>query len=281
MEEYNSRIIQAKQAIKQADYIIIGAGAGLSTAAGLLYSGEKFKKDFKEFIEKYHFEDLYSASFYNFKTQEVKWAFFAKMIKLNRYNETPLKLYQELYEIVKNKEYFVLSTNVDGQFYNSGFDRKKVFEIQGDYSYLQCENACHNKLYNNKELVEKWIHNTKNCKIPSNLIMKCPVCGGNMDMNLRKDENFVQDEHWYEMSQRYDEFLNKIQNKNVVLLEIGVGFNTPGIIRFPFEQMTANNVKTTLIRINKDYPLPMLEIRNETISFDEDTNKIIEDLNNV
>ena len=278
MEEYNSRIIQAKQAIKQADYIIIGAGAGLSTAAGLLYSGEKFKKDFKEFIEKYHFEDLYSASFYNFKTQEEKWAFFAKMIKLNRYNETPLKLYQELYEIVKNKEYFVLSTNVDGQFYNSGFDRKKVFEIQGDYSYLQCENACHNKLYNNKELVEKWIHNTKNCKIPSNLIMKCPVCGGNMDMNLRKDENFVQDEHWYEMSQRYDEFLNKIQNKNVVLLEIGVGFNTPGIIRFPFEQMTANNVKTTLIRINKDYPLPMLEIRNKTISFDEDTNKIIEDL---
>ncbi len=281
MEEYSSRIIQAKQAIKQADYIIIGAGAGLSTAAGLLYSGEKFKKDFKEFIEKYHFEDLYSASFYNFKTQEEKWAFFAKMIKLNRYNETPLKLYQELYEIVKNKEYFVLSTNVDGQFYNSGFDRKKVFEIQGDYSYLQCENACHNKLYNNKELVEKWIHNTKNCKIPSNLIMKCPVCGGNMDMNLRKDENFVQDEHWYEMSQRYDEFLNKIQNKNVVLLEIGVGFNTPGIIRFPFEQMTANNVKTTLIRINKDYPLPMLEIRNRTISFDEDTNKIIEDLNNV
>ena len=278
MEEYNSRIIQAKQAIEQADYIVIGAGAGLSTAAGLLYSGEKFKKDFKEFIEKYHFEDLYSASFYNFKTQEEKWAFFAKMIKLNRYNGTPLKLYQELYEIVKNKEYFVLSTNVDGQFYNSGFDRKKVFEIQGDYSYLQCENACHNKLYNNKELVEKWIHNTKNCKIPSNLIMKCPVCGGNMDMNLRKDENFVQDEHWYEMSQRYDEFLNKIQNKNVVLLEIGVGFNTPGIIRFPFEQMTANNVKTTLIRINKDYPLPMLEIRNRTISFDEDTNKIIEDL---
>ena len=278
MEEYSSRILQAKQAIKQADYIIIGAGAGLSTAAGLLYSGGKFEKDFKEFIEKYHFDNLYSASFYEFKTQEEKWAFFAKMIKLNRYNEKPLKLYQELYEIVKNKEYFVLSTNVDGQFYNSGFDKDKIFEVQGDYSYLQCENACHNKLYNNKELVEKWLRNTKNCEIPSNLIMKCPVCGGNMDMNLRKDENFVQDEHWYEMSQRYDEFLNKIQNKNVVLLEIGVGFNTPGIIRFPFEQMTANNVKTTLIRINKDYPNPMLEIKNKTISFDEDTNKIIEDL---
>ena len=278
MEEYSSRILQAKQAIKQADYIIIGAGSGLSTAAGLLYSGEKFEKDFREFIEKYHFDNLYSASFYEFKTQEEKWAFFAKMIKLNRYNEKPLKLYQELYEIVKNKEYFVLSTNVDGQFYNSGFDKDKIFEVQGDYSYLQCENACHNKLYNNKELVEKWLRNTKNCKIPSDLVMKCPVCGGNMDMNLRKDANFVQDENWYRQSEKYEASLSRNKGKNVVLLEIGVGFNTPGIIRFPFEQMAANKVKTTLIRINKDYPLPILEIENKTILFDEDTNKIIEDL---
>ena len=278
MEEYSSRILQAKQAIKQADYIIIGAGSGLSTAAGLLYSGEKFEKDFREFIEKYHFDNLYSASFYEFNTQEEKWAFFAKMIKLNRYNEKPLKLYQELYEIVKNKEYFVLTTNVDGQFYNSGFGKDKVFEVQGDYSYLQCENACHNKLYDNKELVEKWLRNTKNCKIPSDLVMKCPVCGGNMDMNLRKDANFVQDENWYRQSRKYEDFLSRSKGKNVVLLEIGVGFNTPGIIRFPFEQMTANSKKTTLIRINKDYPNPMLEIENKTISFDEDTNKIIEDL---
>ena len=278
MEECSSRILQAKQAIKQADYIIIGAGSGLSTAAGLLYSGEKFEKDFREFIEKYHFDNLYSASFYEFKTQEEKWAFFAKMIKLNRYNEKPLKLYQELYEIVKNKEYFVLSTNVDGQFYNSGFDKDKIFEVQGDYSYLQCENACHNKLYNNKELVEKWLRNTKNCKIPSDLVMKCPVCGGNMDMNLRKDANFVQDENWYRQSKKYEDFLSRSKGKNVVLLEMGVGFNTPGIIRFPFERMTAISEKTTLIRINKDYPNPMLEIRNKTISFDEDTNKIIGDL---
>ena len=278
MEEYSSRILQAKQAIKQADYIIIGAGSGLSTAAGLLYSGEKFEKDFREFIEKYHFGNLYSASFYEFKTQEEKWAFFAKMIKLNRYNEKPLKLYQELYEIVKNKEYFVLSTNVDGQFYNSGFDKDKIFEVQGDYSYLQCENACHNKLYNNKELVEKWQRNTKNCKIPSELVMKCPVCGGNMDMNLRKDANFVQDENWYKQSEKYEDFLSRSKGKNVVLLEIGVGFNTPGIIRFPFERMTAISEKTILIRINKDYPNPMLEIKNKTIFFDEDTNKIIEDL---
>ena len=278
MEEYNSRILQAKQVIKQADYIIIGAGSGLSAAAGLEYSGKNFERNYKDFIERYHFENLYSASFYDFSSQEEKWAFFAKMIKLNRYNEKPLKLYQKLYEIIKDKNYFVLSTNVDGQFFNSGFDKDKVFEVQGDYCYLQCENACHNKLYYNKELVEKWIQNTVDCKIPSNLVMKCPVCGGNMDMNLRKDANFVQDSNWYDMSRKYDEFLGRTKDKNVVLLEIGVGFNTPGIIRFPFEQMTNNSKKTTLIRINKDYPSTMLEIENKTILFNEDTNKVIEDL---
>ena len=278
MEKYNLRIIKAKQMIGDADFIIIGAGSGLSSAAGLEYSGESFETNFKDFIKKYNFTDLYSASFYDFKTQEEKWAFFAKMIEVNRYNKTPLKLYEELYKIAKDKNYFILSTNVDGQFYNSGFDENKIFEVQGDYGYLQCENACHNKLYDNKELVHKWIKNTKDCKIPSELVMKCPVCGGNMDMNLRKDANFVQDEKWYVQAERYKEFLKEAENKNVVLLEIGVGFNTPGIIRYPFEQMVKANDKIRLIRINKDYPMPMLDIRNKTVSFDENANKVIEDL---
>lgn len=278
MEKYNLRIIKAKQMIGDADFIIIGAGSGLSSAAGLEYSGESFETNFKDFIKKYNFTDLYSASFYDFKTQEEKWAFFAKMIEVNRYTKTPLKLYEELYKIAKDKNYFILSTNVDGQFYNSGFDENKIFEVQGDYGYLQCENACHNKLYDNKELVHKWIENTKDCKIPSELVMKCPVCGGNMDMNLRKDANFVQDEKWYVQAERYKEFLKEAENKNVVLLEIGVGFNTPGIIRYPFEQMVKANDKIRLIRINKDYPMPMLDIRNKTVSFDENANKVIEDL---
>ena len=278
MEKYNLRIIKAKQMIGDADFIIIGAGSGLSSAAGLEYSGESFETNFKDFIKKYNFTDLYSASFYDFKTQEEKWAFFAKMIEVNRYNKTPLKLYEELYKIAKDKNYFILSTNVDGQFYNSGFDENKIFEVQGDYGYLQCENACHKKLYDNKELVHKWIENTKDCKIPSELVMKCPVCGGNMDMNLRKDANFVQDEKWYVQAERYKEFLKEAENKNVVLLEIGVGFNTPGIIRYPFEQMVKANDKIRLIRINKDYPMPMLDIRNKTVSFDENANKVIEDL---
>lgn len=195
--EYRDRILKVRDLLKEADYVLIGAGAGLSVAAGMEYSGESFEKNYREFIDKYYFDDLYSASFYDFKTQEEKWAFFARMIKLNRYNDKPLQLYQELYELVRSKNYFVLSTNVDGQFYNSGFDAEKVFEIQGDYCFLQCENACHDKLYYNRELVEEWIQNTKDCRIPSALVMKCPVCGGNMDMNLRKDANFVQDKNWY------------------------------------------------------------------------------------
>ena len=277
MEEYNSRILKAKQIIKNADYILIGAGAGLSTAAGLEYSGESFEKNYKEFIEKYNFTDLYSATFYPFRTQEEKWAFWAKMIKLNRFNK-PLKLYKELLYLVKDKEYFVLTTNADAQFEIAGFEKEKIFETQGDYSLLQCEDGCHNKLYNNKEMVEEWLELTKDCEIPEDLVPKCPVCGKNMDMNLRKDANFVQDEYWYKQSKKYDEFLEKARNKNVVLIEIGAGFNTPGIIRYPFEQMVYNDLKTTLIRINKDYPLPMLEIKNKTISFDENTNQVIEDL---
>ena len=278
MEEYNKRISEVKNLISKADYVLIGAGSGLSTAAGLEYFGESFEKNFKEFIEKYNFPDLYSASFYDFNTQEEKWAFFAKMIFLNRFNKEPLKLYQEIYCLIKEKDYFVITTNVDGQFEKAGFEKERVFETQGDYAYLQCENACHNKLYYNYDLVNEWLKNTKDCKIPSNLVPKCPVCGGNMEMNLRKDANFVQDENWYKQDKRYGEFLNKSQDKNLLLLEIGVGFNTPGIIRFPFEQMVYNNINTNLVRINKDYAFTNKEIENKTILFDEDVNTIIEDL---
>lgn len=278
MKEYNIRIQNAKELIKNADAILIGAGAGLSTAAGLEYSGNSFQKDYKEFIEKYNFSDLYTATFYNFETPEEKWAFWAKLISLNRFNEKLLKLYQDLYNLIREKEHFVITTNADGQFEKAGFQKENLFIVQGDYSLLQCEDGCHNKVYYNEDLVKDWIKNTKDCKIPSNLIPKCPVCGKNMDMNLRKDANFVQDENWYKQSKKYEEFLEKSQNKNLLLIEIGVGFNTPSIIRFPFEQMVYSDLKTTLIRINKDYPLVREEIKSKSISFDEDTNKIIEDL---
>lgn len=277
MEDYSLRIKKAKEELNNADYIIIGAGAGLSAAAGLDFTGKLFKKNFKEYIEKYDFKDLYSATFYPFKTQEEKWAFWAKVIKLNRLCE-PLSLYKELLELVKDKAHFVFTTNVDGQFEIAGFREENIFEIQGDYSLIQCQKACHNKIYDIKDIVDEWLELTEDFKIPEDLIPKCPVCGADMEMNLRKDNTFVQDENWYRQSKRFSDFLEKTANGKLVLLEIGVGFNTPGIIRFPFEQMTQARENTKLIRINKNYPETMLKIENKTISFMEDTNKIISDL---
>lgn len=274
--EYDFEILKAKQLIENTDYILIGAGAGLSTAAGLEYSGENFERNFREYIEKYHFEDLYSASFYDFNTQEEKWAFGGKMIKLNRFNEEPLKLYQELLSLVKNKNYFVITTNVDGQFENAGFDPEKIFAVQGDYALLQCENVCHNKTYNNKELVKQWLENTEDLKIPTKLVPKCPVCGGNMEMNLRKDANFVQDENWYKQADKYDKFLDDAKNKNLVLLELGVGFNTPGIIRIPFEQMVFQNKNWNLVRVNKNNSFTYLDLEENAILIEGDMNKVME-----
>lgn len=278
MDNYNTRIQNAKNLIDQADYILIGAGAGLSTAAGLEYSGESFQKNFKDFIDKYNFQDLYSATFYDFNTPEEKWAFWAKLIELNRFNSEPLPLYKELFKLVRNKEHFVITTNVDGQFEKAGFEKDKIFAVQGDYAYIQCEDGCHDKLYDNKNMVKEWLENTKDCKIPNNLVPKCPVCGKDMDMNLRKDSYFVQDENWYKQNKKYEEFLEKAEGNKMLLIEIGVGYNTPGIIKFPFEQMVYRDVNTTMIRINKDYPLAREEIKHKTISYDEDTMKIIKDM---
>ena len=281
MEEYNKRISEVKNLINKADYILIGAGAGLSTAAGLDYSGKRFEDNFGEFIEKYHFTDMYTTGFYDFNTEEEKWAFWAKHMYLNDIGIGSTKLYKDVLNLVKDKKYFVITTNVDDQFYKAGFDKEKVFAMQGSFKYIQCSKACHNKLYDATDLVKEMINKTKDCKIPTELVPVCPVCGEKMEVNVRIDANFVQDENWYKQDKRYGEFLDKSQDKNLLLLEIGVGFNTPGIIRFPFEQMVYNNVNTHLVRINKDYAFASKEIEDKTILFDEDTNKIVEDLKEI
>ncbi len=275
MDLYNERIEKVAKVIKEADYILIGGGSGLSTAAGLEYSGDSFKNNFGDFIEKYNFTDLYSATFYDFKTQEEKWAFWARLISLNRYNEKPLELYSKLLDLVNNKEYFVLTTNVDAQFEIAGFNKDNIFATQGDYGKLQCSKACHNKLYSNKDLVEKWLKDTKECKVPSDEIMYCPVCNEEMDVNLRKDAYFVEDDYWFKQSDRYIDFLRKIKGKKVALIEIGVGFNTPGIIRFPFEQLVKDNDNYSLIRINREYQGSTIDLGKNFIPFDEDVNGII------
>ena len=240
-------ILQAKELIEEADVVVIGAGSGLSAAAGLTYSGERFEKNFKEFIEKYNMTDMYSAGFYPFSTQEEKWVYWSKHVYFNRYADEGLQLYKDLFDVVKDKRYFVITTNVDSQF-----EKDMIFEVQGNYGEFQCSTPCHNEVYNNKEQVFEMIEKQEDLKIPTELIPKCPKCGANMTMHLRIDNTFVETEQWEIQKDRYYEFLNENKDKNIVFLELGVGFNTPTIIRFPFERFNNMLSKSNLIRVNKE-----------------------------
>lgn len=269
---------QIKKLIKDADYILIGAGAGLSTAAGIEYFGKRFEDNFSEFIDKYHFTDMYSSGFYDFETEEEKWAYWAKHMYMNCIGMSATKLYEDIFKLVKDKNYFVITTNVDEQFHKSGFDKEKIFATQGSYRYIQCSKACHNKIYDATEIVKKMIHETKECKIPTELVPICPICKEKMETNLRKDDYFIQDDNWYKQSQRYDKFIENSRDKKVVLLELGVGFNTPGIIRFPFEEMVHQNNNWNLVRVNKDNGMKFLDIEDKSIVIEDDIKKVIEEI---
>lgn len=277
MEHYGQRVRSALAALEDAEYILIGGGSGLSAAAGLDYSGPRFTENFADFIEKYGLTDMYSASFYPFPTQEELWAHWARHIAVNRFDQGATELYQRLLELVDGmgKEYFVITTNVESQFEKAGFPRSRIFEVQGNYAYLQCAAGCHDRLYYDEEIVRRMLARTRDCRIPSELIPTCPVCGGPMDVNLRKDGNFVQDDAWYEAEGHYRAFLRRAAKGRLVLLELGVGFNTPGIIRYPFEQLTYQNPQATLIRVNRDYPQAMRENCARTIPFDEDMGDVV------
>lgn len=250
---YGVQIRQASVWIREAETILIGAGAGASTAAGLTYSGERFTSGFGEFIEKYgsmNMPDMYAAGFYPFPTQEEKWGYWSKHSMVNRFLPPALPLYRQIYELVKEKDYFVLTTNVDHQFQKAGFQEERIFATQGDYGDIQCEKGCHPKVYDAEGMFRQMDQARSGCLIPSNMVPKCPECGGDMAMHLRCDQHFVEDESWHEAARRYRDFLNGMEKG--VLLELGVGFNTPTIIRFPFERMACENKKLFLIRLNKD-----------------------------
>ena len=278
MNEISKKCEKIKELINDADYILIGAGAGLSTSAGLDYFGKRFEENFAEFIEKYHFTDMYTAGFYEFDTEEEKWAYWAKHMYINDIGIEATKLYKYILKLVQNKKYFVITTNVDDQFYKAGFDKDKIFATQGSYKYIQCKNACHNKIYDATNLVKEMIEKTNACKIPFELVPKCPVCGGKMEVNLRIDANFVQDDNWYKQDKMYGEFLDNTKDKKVVLLEFGVGFNTPGIIRIPFEQMIYQNENWHLIRFNKDNCMTFLDIQNKTIKVEDDIKEVVNEI---
>lgn len=275
MEQFVKRLDRAYDAINEADYILVGAGAGFSAASGIEYSGKRFEDNFMDFIDKYGLTDMYSSGFYPFETSKEKWAYWARHVYMNRYSVGKTRLYEQLLELVKDKDYFVLTTNVDHQFWINRFEDKRIFATQGDYGLFQCNRPCHEKLYPNKDFVFKAIEKTEDCRIPSDMIPKCPVCGKEMALNLRVDNTFVEDEKWMGMYNSYSGYLEHVdEDKNITFLELGVGFNTPAIIRYPFEQMTYDNPNTTLIRLNRSSAHPIPENKDKTICFDENMQEI-------
>ena len=263
-------IEQLKQKLERADAILIGAGAGLSTAAGLTYSGARFEQYFSDFQQKYGITDIYSGGFYPFDTLEEYWAWWSRHIYYNRYVNAPVPVYQKLLNLIKDKNYFILTTNVDHQFQRAGFDKARLFYTQGDYGLWQCSKACHAKTYDNEDTVRQMLIRQHDMMIPSELIPYCPVCGAPMTMNLRCDDSFVQDEGWYKAARHYEDFLQKSRHGNILYLELGVGNNTPGIIKYPFWRMTARNPKATYACINLGEVGALPEIEDRSILLSED-----------
>lgn len=278
---YEEQIRHATKMLERADAILIGAGAGLSAAAGLTYGGKRFTDHFQEFIDKYgkmYMRDMYSSGFYPFPTEEAKWGYWSKHAYINRIEPEGLLLYRKLYGMVKDKPHFVLTTNVDHQFWKAGFADETIFATQGDYGLIQCEKGCHDKTYDAIDLFLQMDQARKDCLIPSYMVPKCPVCGGNMAMNLRCDQYFVEDEHWHKAAAWYGAFLKKYQKKNVVLLELGVGFNTPAIIRFPFENMMGEQKKWNLIRLNLREAAVPDSFGDRAVGIDQDIAKSVDDI---
>lgn len=272
---YSDNINRLKEEIETADAILIGVGAGLSTSAGFTYSSDRFEKNFADFHRKYGITDMYSGGFYPYNTLEEYWAWWSRHIYVNRYDVSAGKPYTALLELVKDKNYFVLTTNVDHQFQLAGFDKKRLFYTQGDYGLWQCSKTCHNKTYDNEAQVREMVAKQKDMKIPTELIPKCPVCGAPMTMNLRCDDSFVQDEGWYAAAERYESFIRRHSRLHILFLELGVGMNTPGIVKYNFWCMTAGNQKATYACINRGEAYCPQEIANQAVCIDADIEAVL------
>lgn len=276
--ELTEKIEKLKQEIKNSNYILIGAGAGLSTSAGFLYDGKRFEDNFKDYIKKYGFTDMYSAGFYNFPTLEEYWAYFSLYVYINRFDIEENETYLNLYKIVKDKNYFVITTNVDGRFIDSKFDKDKIFAVQGDFALFQCSKPCRQETFYNEKYIREMIKYKKEMKIPTELIPKCPYCGRNMSMNLRADDTFVQDKNWDEQKSRYEKFLKMSDNSKILFLELGVGFNTPSIIKYNFWRMTLNNKKSVYASINLGECYCASDIEERSICIDYDIAEVLKKL---
>jgi NAD-dependent SIR2 family protein deacetylase len=243
-------IMLLKRRLRDADAILIGAGAGLSTAAGFTYAGERFERFFPDFIKKYHFRDMYTGGFYPYPSKEEFWAYWSRYILINRYENPPKPVYRQLLDLVKDKDYFVLTTNVDHCFQKAGVDKARLFYTQGDYGLFQCSLPCHRRTYDNEETILRMVREQRNMRVPTGLLPVCPKCGAPMTMNLRSDDTFVEDLGWNEAASRYVNFVQAHANKRLLLLELGVGMNTPSIIKYPFWRLTAQNPNAAYVCVN-------------------------------
>lgn len=297
-ENISESIERLKKELETAEVIVIGAGAGLPSAAGFLYSGQRFDTWFWDFREKYGISDMYSGGFYPYETLEEYWAWWSRHIYVNRYTNGPKDVYQRLLEMIKDKDYFVLTTNVDHCFQKAGFHKNRLFYTQGDYGLWQCSGPCHERTYDNENAVKDMLkaqgfvldrrgqvcepvkENRQNIqmRIPGGLVPHCPKCGRPMTMNLRCDDTFVQDEGWYRASERYGDFIRRHKKGHVLFLELGVGQNTPGIIKYPFWRMTEENPRAVYACVNQGEAFAPQEIKNRSICIDGDIGVVLKKL---
>ena len=274
----SEQLERLQTALQECDAVVIGAGAGLSTAAGFIYTGERFEKYFSDFAAKYGIKDMYSGGFYPFATLEEHWAYWSRYIYINRYMDAPKPVYDDLLKMVAGKDYFVITTNVDHCFQKAGFDKKRLFYTQGDYGLFQCSEPCCQETFENEAMIREMVARQENMKIPTELLPVCPHCGKPLTMNLRCDDTFVEDEGWHRAAERYENFLRTRAGKKILFLELGVGYNTPVIIKYPFWQMTAKNPNAIYACINQGQAVCTPEIKKRSICMDADIGQVMQSL---
>ena len=275
---YWEKIDKLGRALANAEAVIVGAGAGLSTSAGFVYDGKRFHENFSDFERKYGFHDMYAGGFYPYGTAEEFWAYWSRYIYINRYMDAPLPVYDDLLELIGRKDYFVITTNVDHCFQKAGFDKKRLFYTQGDYGLFQCSEPCCSETFDNEEIIYRMVREQENMRVPSELIPLCPHCGKALTTNLRADDKFVEDEGWHRAAERYQDFLRRHRHMRILFLELGVGYNTPGIIKYPFWQMTAASKDAVYACINDGEAFCPHEIANQAICIDEDISSVLSQL---
>ena len=274
----SEQLERLQTALQDCDSVVIGAGSGLSTAAGFTYTGERFEQHFSDFAQKYGIQDMYSGGFYPFPTQEEHWAYWSRYIYINRYMDAPKLVYETLLKLVADKDYFVITTNVDHCFQKAGFDKKRLFYTQGDYGLFQCSEPCCQETFENEAMIREMVTRQENMKVPTELLPVCPHCGKPLTMNLRSDDKFVEDEGWHRAAERYENFLCTREGQKILFLELGVGYNTPVIIKYPFWQMTAKNPNAIYACINQGQAVCPRGIEQRSICMNADIGQILQNL---